>query len=438
MADRETESLLARFGEYLLRSKFTDEEHARFFVIWVRKFLATAPDIPHATVDETVTLFLDSLQRAQTPDWQVEQARKAVAAWQAWRHQEQHAAPTPAAKVTVGPDGSVPADAARDAMRDTLRVRHYSYRTEQTYLDWIARFFAYLRDIGAMAEDRPIVSVDRFRDFISQLATRQNVGGRTQNQAFGALLFLYREVLGIDIGDLGRAVRARQGKRLPTVLSTDEVRRLFAQMSGTARLMAELIYGAGLRVNECCRLRVQDVDFDNNLLRVRGKGDKDRTTLLPENLKAGLKAHLERVRTLFDQDRAASVAGVYLPDALGRKYPNAGIEWAWYWVFPSRTLSLDPRANVVRRHHVSHVVIQKALAEAVRKAGIPKHATVHSLRHSFATHLLLQNVDIRQVQELLGHARVDTTMIYTHVLRDLRNTPRSPFDTLGPSPRPPS
>jgi integron integrase len=195
--------------------------------------------------------------------------------------------------------------------------------------------------------------------------------------------------------------------------------------------MAELIYGGGLRVMECCRLRVQDVDFDNNLLRVRaGKGDKDRTTLLPQAVHESLRAHLIRVRTLFDQDRAAAVAGVHLPDALDRKYPNAGVEWPWFWVFPSRNLAIDPRSNVVRRHHVSDVAIQRAVGEAVRKADIPKHASVHTLRHSFATHLLLQNVDIRQVQELLGHAHVETTMIYTHVMKELRQAPRSPLDSL--------
>jgi integron integrase len=274
--------------------------------------------------------------------------------------------------------------------------------------------------------------VNHYGDFISQLATRQHVSAGTQNQAFAALLFLYREILGVEVGDLGRTVRARRGERLPTVLSPDEVRRLLAQMSGTSRLMAEVIFGGGLRVMECCRLRVQDVDFDNELLRVRGKGDKDRTTLLPQSVREGLRAHLARVRTLYDQDRAASVAGVHLPDALDRKYPNAGVEWAWYWVFPSKTLALDPRTNVVRRHHVSDVAIQRAVKDAVRKADIAKHASVHTLRHSFATHLLLQNVDIRQVQELLGHAHVETTMIYTHVLKELRHAPRSPLDTLQP------
>ena len=428
MRDRETELLLTEFGEYLLRSRLTDQKHAPYFVGWVRRFMATTPHIPNATRTESLTLFLDSLQRAQTEDWQVEQARQAISAWFAWRDQAQRTAPAP--KISVGGDGTVPADAVYASMREAVRVRHYSYRTEQTYLDWVRRFCAYLQETGATVDGRPVVSVNAYRDFISQLATRQHVAAGTQNQAFAALLFLYREILGVDIGELGRTVRAKRGERLPTVLSPDEVRRLLAQMSGTTRLMAEVIFGGGLRVMECCRLRVQDVDFDNELLRVRGKGDKDRTTLLPQSVRDGLRAHLARVRTLYDQDRGASVAGVHLPDALDRKYPNAGVEWAWYWVFPSKTLSVDPRTNVVRRHHVSDVAIQKAVKDAVQKADIAKHASVHTLRHSFATHLLLQNVDIRQVQELLGHAHVETTMIYTHVLKDLRHAPRSPLDAL--------
>ena len=333
-------------------------------------------------------------------------------------------------EVVPAPDGSVIAEDTLAALRETIRVRHYSYRSEQTYLDWARRFFDYLREIGATVGGQPVVTRETVRDFISHLATHQKVAASTQNQAFAALLMLSREALGLDVGDLGRTVRAKRGDRLPTVLSVEEVRRLFAQMEGTLRLMAETIYGGGLRVSECCRLRVQNLDFDNNALRVLGKGDKLRATLLPERLKEPLRDHLTRVRTLFDQDRAAGVAGVHLPDALGRKYPNAAVEWAWFWVFPSRSLSVDPRTNTVRRHHVSDVPIQRAVRTAAAKAGIAKTVSVHTLRHSFATHLLLQNVDLRQIQELLGHRSVETTMIYTHLVKDLRTAPRSPLDAL--------
>ncbi len=427
MSEQNIEQLLAGFGDYLLKSRMADERHARFFVIWIRRFLKMTPVIPQATPEESAALFLESLQKTQTADWQIEQARQAIHAWLGWR---QNAPATPP-KISLHPDGTLDYHDALKVVEQILRVRHYSYRTEQTYLDWIRRFFNYLREIGATIADRPIITTEHFRNFISQLATRGRVAAKTQNQAFAALLFLYREALGLDIGDLSRTVRAREGQRLPTVLSVEEVRRLLAHLEGTPRLMAELIYGGGLRVSECCRLRIQDVDFDNKLLRVRaGKGDKDRTTLLPESVKPALKIHIERVRALFDQDRAAEVAGVHLPDALERKLPKAGVEWPWFWVFPSRGLALDPRANLVRRHHVSEVAVQKPVAEAARQADIPKRVSVHTLRHSFATHLLLQNTDIRQIQELLGHAHVETTMIYTHVLKDLRHAPRSPLDAL--------
>ncbi len=349
-----------------------------------------------------------------------------MTAWLGWRSQPQGARPAP--KVERAPDGSVPAEDALTALRDLIRVRHYSYRSEETCLDWVRRFFDYLRSVGATVEGRPLVTTETVRDFISHLATRLHVAASTQNQAFAALLLLCRETLGLDLGDLSRTVRAKRGDRLPTVLSVEEVKRLFAHMDGTLRLMAETIYGGGLRVSECCRLRVKDVDFDTKTLRVLGKGDKYHATLLPQSLKDPLRKHLERVRELFDQDRAAGVAGAHLPDALARNYPNASTEWAWFWVFPIRTLSLDPRTNTVRRHHVSDVPIQRAVREAAAKAGIAKPLMVHTLRHSFATHLLLQNVDIRQIQELLGHRNVETTMIYTHVVKDLRAPPRSPLD----------
>ena len=240
-----------------------------------------------------------------------------------------------------------------------------------------------------------------------------------------------REVLNLELGALAEGVRARQGHRLPVALSVEETGRLLSSMKGTARLMAWVIYGGGLRVMECCRLRVKDLDFENRLVFVRGgKGDKDRSTLLAEATCPALREHLESVRKYYEEDRRAGVGGVWLPEALGRKYPKAGTEWGWQWVFPSQTLSTDPRAGVVRRHHVSDVMIQKAVRDAALRAGIHKPTSVHTLRHSFATHLLLNGVDLRQIQDYLGHASVETTMIYTHVVKDFRNPAKSPLDLL--------
>ncbi len=255
----------------------------------------------------------------------------------------------------------------------------------------------------------------------------------TQNQALCAILFLCREVLAVDVGDLSLAVRAKRGPRLPVVLSVPETEALLRAMRGTTWLMAALIYGGGLRVTECCQLRVKDIDFDQRLLIVRGgKGDKDRTTLLAERCRDKLRAQLRAAEAIYQRDRQSGLAGVWLPDALDRKYPQGARELAWFWVFPSHTLSTDPRAGIVRRHHISESVIQKAVKAAARAAEIHKPVSVHTLRHSFATHLLLNGVDIRQIQEYLGHANVETTMVYTHVVRELRRPPRSPLDMLKP------
>ncbi|MBN1268742.1 MAG: integron integrase [Kiritimatiellae bacterium] len=317
-------------------------------------------------------------------------------------------------------------------MRTQLRVKHYSYRTEQTYTDWATRFFAYLDSVQSAEHGRRALTPQQVKDFLVWLALNKRVSASTQNQAFNALLFLCREILQVDLGELGQGVRAREGKKLPVVLTVDEVQALLRGMRGTARLMAAVIYGGGLRVMESCRLRVKDLDFENSLVFVRaGKGDKDRSTLMAEAVKASLRKHLERVKQLHEKDLAGGISGVWMPEALARKYPNAGKEWGWQWVFPSGHLSTDPRGGQVRRHHVSDMFIQRAVRHAARAAKIVKPVSVHTLRHSFATHLLLHGVDIRQIQDYLGHQNVETTMIYTHVVRDLRAPAKSPLDMLG-------
>jgi integron integrase len=267
------------------------------------------------------------------------------------------------------------------------------------------------------------------RRFLEHLAVERRISASTQNQAFSALLFFFERVLERPLGDLRGTLRARRGTRLPVVLSRDELARLLARLNGTFHLMASLMYGTGLRLMECCRLRVKDVDFERGQIIVReGKGDKDRVVMLPARLEGPLREHLARVRSVFEGDRRAGLNGVWLPDALAVKYPQAGIEWAWQWVFPSRKLSEDPRGGVWRRHHVHENAVQKAIKAAGFFAGIEKPVHCHRLRHSFATHLLEAGTDIRTVQELLGHARLDTTMIYTHVMTKPGIGVRSPLD----------
>lgn len=429
--DKDLEVSLADFGTFLLREHLVQERHAPFLVRWVRQFLESDRPAAGEALEDRVQRFRERLEaNEKIADWQVAQAEQAIRLYFVnFRQTTNWRQPARVAKIR-SEDGRVDETAAMDHMRERLRLKHYSYRTEKTYIDWVQRFFRYLLEASGTT-DRPVVSPESVRNYLAHLAVQRQVAAGTQNQAFQAILFLCRETLDLELGDMEQTVRAKRGTRLPTVLSVPETCSLLGELEGTLRLMAELIYGGGLRVSECCRLRVKDIDFDNGLVFVRsGKGDKDRSTLLAASVQPALKAHLERVRTLYDQDRASGVAGVSLPDALARKYPNAGTEWAWFWVFPSRQLSTDPRAGVVRRHHVGDGSIQNAIKGAARKVGLHKPVSVHTLRHSFATHLLLHGVDIRQIQDYLGHSNVETTMIYTHVVKDLRNPARSPLDIM--------
>ncbi len=274
-------------------------------------------------------------------------------------------------------------------------------------------------------------NTDLVRDFLAYLVLKRNVSASTQNLAFNSILMFFRLVFNKDLGDLKNTVRARTGKKLPVVLSVEETKKLLDSVEGTTGLMLKIIYGGGLRVNECCRLRIKDIDFDQSLIIVRdGKGGKDRTTLLPASLADELRSHIAKVLTLHEKDLAEGFGAVWLPNALDRKYPKAPTEKAWQYLFPSASRSIDPRSNKIRRHHVSDSTLQKAVKVSLKKVGIHKNASVHSLRHSFATHLLLNGVDLRQIQELLGHSKVETTMIYTHVVKDMRNPVASPFDLL--------
>jgi integron integrase len=311
-----------------------------------------------------------------------------------------------------------------DQVRECIRYKHYSLRTEQSYVQWVKRFVLFhdKRHPNTMGA-REVES------FLLYLANEGNVSASTHQQALSALLFLYKEVLGINLPWLEDISRPKKPKRLPVVLNEVEVRNMLAQLEGTQALMARLLYGSGMRLMECLRLRVKDVDFERSEILVReGKGNKDRVTMLPESLAADFRAHLVRVRGLWEQDRAVGRAGIFMPMALDKKYPNGGKTWPWFWVFPSRSLSVDPRTGIERRHHAHEQALQRAIKQAVINAGIAKPATTHSLRHSFATHLLQSGYDIRTVQELLGHSDVSTTMIYTHVLNKGGRGVVSPLD----------
>lgn len=313
-----------------------------------------------------------------------------------------------------------------DQVSEVMRFKHYSIRTETTYREWIKRYILFHNK----RHPREMAATEVSR-FLSDLAVRRKVSASTQNQAFNALLFLYREVLHQDWGELGQVERAKRPERLPTVLTKAEVARVLAGMTGTHQLMAKLLYGTGMRLMECVRLRVKDVDFGQNQIVVRaGKGFKDRVTMLPATLKDALGEHLKRVKLLHEKDLAAGNGAVYLPYALAQKYPTADREWGWQYAFPAATLSRDPRSGQVRRHHANEQGLQRAVKEAVRLAGVTKPASCHTFRHSFATHLLEGGYDIRTVQDLLGHVDVATTQIYTHVMAKPRLGVRSPLDQV--------
>lgn len=311
-----------------------------------------------------------------------------------------------------------------DQVRTAIRRRHYSYRTEQAYIHWIKRFIHFhgVRHPREMGETEVTA-------FLNSLVSGRGVAAATQNQALSAILFLYKEVLGRPLDWLDGLARAKRPARVPTVLTVAEVRRLLSGLDGAKWLMASLLYGAGLRLRECLKLRVKDVDFEYRQIVVRdGKGGKDRVTMLPVTVVEALKVHLARVKVLHETDLAAGLGDVELPEGLARKFPRAATDWGWKFVFPAYRYSTCPRTGVIRRHHVYEDVLIRAVKLAARAAGINKHVSCHTLRHSFATHLLESGYDIRTVQELLGHKDVSTTMIYTHVLNKGGRGVLSPLD----------
>lgn len=319
-----------------------------------------------------------------------------------------------------------------DQLRECLRYRHYSLNTEKSYVYWVRFFVRWsARASGAMRHPRDMGAAD-VQAFLTMLASDRHVSSSTHNQALSALLFLYRDVLNTELPWMQDIQRPQQPKRIPSVLTQAEVGALLAQMQGTEALLARLLYGTGMRLMEGIRLRVKDVDFDRKVIVVRqAKGNKDRVVMLPHSLLDTLRQQLLHARAVWEKDRQTDQAGVEVPDALEVKYPKVGHSWGWFWLFPAQGTSVDPRSGVIRRHHVFEERLQRAIKRATPLAGIAKQVSVHTLRHSFATHLLQSGTDIRTVQELLGHSDVSTTMIYTHVLKVAAGGTSSPLDALA-------
>lgn len=314
-----------------------------------------------------------------------------------------------------------------DQLRSAIRVRHYSLSTERTYLHWVRRFILFHQKKHPVLMGAPEVS-----QFLSHLAEKEKVAASTQNQALCAVIFLYRHVLRVEIGWIDEVQRAKRSRKVPVVFTKEEVKAILSRLDGKKWLMGNLLYGSGLRLMECLRLRVKDIDFGYQQITVRdAKGHKDRVTVLPSSLKDPLTKHLEKVKTIHEQDLRHGFGSVYLPHALHKKYPNAEREWVWQYVFPADKISTDPRSGAKRKHHVFESQLQKAVKAAIRSANITKNGSCHTFRHSFATHLLEDGYDIRTVQELLGHRDVKTTMVYTHVLRQGGRGVLSPLDRLS-------
>jgi len=419
--DGSMREVLNGYAKFLQEKNLALDKHQPYLVRWVAGFLRFARAHAGYSFEQTLDLFLAEVGgRVGTKPWQLQQASDAIRIYR-YQYRGARADDAPAVQAFVD-------DGARlERLREVIRLRHYARSTEKTYLHWNRRFLAYRRGTGSEGEP----SAADAKAFLTHLAMVEKVSASTQNQAFSALLLLFREVLRVDLEEMAQTVRARRGPKLPTVLSVAEVQQLLSAVEPGFQLMVKLLYGSGLRLGELLRLRVKDLDFDAGLVVVRsGKGDKDRATLLPVALHEGLRVHLAKVREWHEADLVDGYGEAPLPDALARKYPNAGREWGWQYVFPADKVGVDPADGKMRRYHIFDQDVQKAVRRAARKAGLTKHATPHTLRHSFATHLLMNGTDIREIQELLGHKSVETTMIYTHVVREFKTKASSPLDSL--------
>ncbi|MBI5849072.1 MAG: integron integrase [Nitrospirae bacterium] len=402
------------FEQYLFQKAYIQQKYVPYYLKWV-SYCYLFLDQPENIIltSDQIQCYLNHIAKTRE-DWQVKQAETALRLYGYFLSLKGEAQAETAMRSTSPTNRDLWTELERKT-GDALRLRRRSYSTEKTYI----------------GDSRPPsdLTVADMQNFLSFLAVERRVAASTQNQALNALIFVYRHILEIDPGpEEIRSVRALPKRRLPVVLSGTEVQSLFDHLSGTHLLMARLIYGCGLRIKECMHLRIKDIDLERGIVTVWGKGDKERRTVLPSSVKDDLMSQIKTVRVVHDSDREKNLNGVYLPDALERKYPKAGKEWAWFWLFPAQTLSVDPLSHIVRRHYMHPSSLQKAFKEAVFKAGVTKQASVHTLRHSFATHLIEKGYDIRTIQELLGHEDLQTTMIYTHVAKMNVLGVKSPLD----------
>lgn len=439
----------------LLEKQKIKESAWRWYVMRAEHYIKSFPDkkLAHHTAEDITTYFEKIGRTSELQDWQYRQVIDAIRnlfliitnRWEKnidWQYWYDSSKSLPSDHRTIAREKplsnrssveNLDTTSARKnhgniitALITEIRRRDYSISTEQTYENWFIQFAAFHEKHDPyQLNGKDVVS------FLEYLATQRNVSASTQNQALNALVFVYEQVLGKTLGDMGDFVRAKRSKHVPVVLTKQEVSQLLSNMSGTSKLMASLQYGTGMRLIECVRLRVMDIDFGYSQIVIhQGKGKKDRIAPLPEILVSPLKEHLEKARALHDRDLEQGYGEVFLPGALARKYPTAPKQWRWQYAFPSGKLSVDPETSITRRHHLHESTVRKALTNATRKANIVKRVTTHTLRHSFATHLLADGYDIRTVQELLGHANVSTTMIYTHVLNKGGKGVKSPIDNL--------
>lgn len=434
----------------IIELHITSPKSMKFYLHWSKNLEKTFPQQPlNILTEKNIQAYLNlMIQKNKYQEWQLEQANDSfrllfseclALPWaKPWPVRVNFPEKLPSSDQTTYPSQTtlnkfkdtinfkgveVRCPGLLERIRTVLRTLHYAYKTEKTYLEWICRYinFTDLKD----PSDSGATEVKKYLEY---LAAIREVAGNTQRQALNAIVFLYSKVLEKPLGDIGAYSKPKKPQRLPVVFTQEEAEKVLQTIKGTMGLMAGLLYGSGLRLAECVRLRVKDVDFAREQLLIRGKGDKDRITVLPARFQKTLQKHLQRVKGVHEEDLKKGHGEVYLPPALARKYPNTLTEWGWQYVFPSANLSVDPRSGKVRRHHINDSTLQKAVKQAIRETGLTRQASCHTLRHSFATHLLEAGYDIRTVQELLGHADVSTTMIYTHVLNRPGIAVRSPAD----------